>query len=75
MNVGSDGIIAMPKQIRQNVGGHAMMICGYTDSGYYIVRNSWGQRWAHNGYCYISPAYLDATDAGDFWCPTVTVNI
>ena len=32
---------------------HAMVICGYSDKeGYFIIRNSWGQDFGDNGYCY-----------------------
>lgn len=40
-------------------GGHAMLIVGYnhTDS-YFIVKNSWGTDWGHNGYAWISYDYI-----------------
>ena len=34
-------------------GGHAMTIVGYTKD-HFIIRNSWGEKWGHNGYCYYS---------------------
>lgn len=71
----SDGIIALPQSKRTGVGGHAMMICGLTSTNLLIVRNSWGINWGDNGYCYISPDYLKATNADDFWVPSLTVNI
>lgn len=71
----SDGLIAMPKARREDVGGHAMLIVGYNSLGQYIVRNSWGPTWADQGYCYIPFKYLDETEANDFWVPTLTVNI
>lgn len=33
------------------LGGHAMVIVGYTEN-YFIIRNSWGNGWCDNGYCY-----------------------
>ncbi len=30
-------------------GGHAMSVVGFNNSGF-IIRNSWGDRWADNGY-------------------------
>ena len=33
------------------LGGHAMTVVGYTEN-YFIIRNSWGNQWADNGYSY-----------------------
>lgn len=33
--------------------GHAVCIVGYTDGGF-ILRNSWGDKFGHNGYCNYS---------------------
>ena len=33
------------------LGGHAMCVVGYTKSAF-IIRNSWGNKWEDNGYCY-----------------------
>ena len=35
------------------MGGHAMTVVGYDDDNqYFIIRNSWGDSWYDNGYCY-----------------------
>lgn len=35
-------------------GGHAMLVVGYNRlSQYFIVKNSWGRGWGHNGYAYL----------------------
>jgi C1A family cysteine protease len=35
-------------------GGHAMLVVGYNrPSQYFIVKNSWGPGWGHNGYAYF----------------------
>jgi len=35
-------------------GGHAMLIVGYNrPQQYFIVKNSWGKKWGHNGYAYL----------------------
>lgn len=39
-------------------GGHAVAIVGYDKYGF-IVRNSWGQSWGHNGYAYASFDYAN----------------
>lgn len=42
-----------------SVGGHAMLIVGYNRAGnYFIVKNSWGTDWGHDGYAHISYEYL-----------------
>lgn len=33
------------------LGGHAMCIVGYTNKDF-IIRNSWGDKWEDEGYCY-----------------------
>jgi C1A family cysteine protease len=39
-------------------GGHAIAIVGYTATGRFIIRNSWGTAWGDNGFAYASPAYI-----------------
>lgn len=40
-------------------GGHAMLIVGYNHAQeYFIVKNSWGSDWGHNGYAYLSYDYI-----------------
>jgi C1A family cysteine protease len=68
VDVGSDGMIAMPKSTRVNAGGHAQLIVGFDEGKRrFIVRNSWGIRWADDGYAYVPYDYLDASEADDFW--------
>lgn len=44
----------------QNYGHHAMIICGYSDEQrVFVVRNSWGEDFGDNGYCYISYSYIE----------------
>jgi C1A family cysteine protease len=47
----------MPNTVR---GGHAVAIVGYTASGRFIVRNSWGTGWGDHGFGYVSAAYIAA---------------
>jgi len=49
--------VFMPNTVR---GGHAVALVGYTASGRFIVRNSWGTGWGDHGFGYASPAYIAA---------------
>jgi C1A family cysteine protease len=64
------GIMPMPKLTRLNAGGHCQVIVGYDDNRQcWIIRNSWGTAWGEKGYAYVPYAYLDVSDADDFWVP------
>jgi len=55
---------------REDHGGHAMLCVGYSDRDQvFIVRNSWGDEWGDEGYCYIPYAYLmnPRFNDGDSW--------
>ena len=41
-------------------GGHAICVVGYTSSGRFIIRNSWGTGWGDHGFAYASEAYINA---------------
>lgn len=47
----------MPNTVR---GGHAIAVVGYTATGRFIVRNSWGTGWGDKGFGYVTPAYIAA---------------
>jgi len=59
---GSQGIISTPNlddPKSASHGLHAMLCVGYSDPDeVFIVRNSWGSGWGHNGYCYIPYDYM-----------------
>ena len=59
----------MPFPSEENLGGHAMLACGYSDEDQvFLVRNSWGTDWGDRGYCYMPYEYLTNTDlTGDCW--------
>lgn len=63
------GHVNMPLPSEENLGGHAMLACGYSDKDQvFLVRNSWGTDWGDKGYCYIPYEYLTNTDlTGDCW--------
>ncbi len=63
------GHLGMPKAHEKLVGKHAVIAAGYQDSRkWFIVRNSWGERWGIKGYFTIPYGYLlDRTLSADLW--------
>lgn len=65
------GVVPMPSNAEQCMGGHAVCVIGYNTSihggDYYEVRNSWGADWGDQGNFWLPAAYLEhvklATDA------------
>lgn len=61
--VNAHGRVPMPdfdsEEGRESHGNHAMLCVGYKDSiESFIVRNSWGEDWGDDGYCYIPYEYM-----------------
>jgi C1A family cysteine protease len=52
-------------------GGHAIAVVGYTATGRFIIRNSWGTSWGDNGFAYASPAYISGGFFGESYGVTV----
>ena len=66
-DVARTGIVPMPQQNENVVGGHAILMVGTNDT-HFIVRNSWGPNWGEGGYCYFPHEYLlNPSLADDFW--------
>ena len=67
--VASSGIVPMPGPSEQVLGGHAVLVCGYSDiDKMFLVRNSWGTGWGMQGYFKMPYAYLlNGSLASDFW--------
>jgi C1A family cysteine protease len=63
------GNVPMPRKREKHLGGHALLVVGYDRrQRLFLVRNSWGNRWALRGYCRMPYAYLlDPDLAWDFW--------
>lgn len=63
--------VPSPKEAqRESHDGHAMLVVGYSDvDQVFIVRNSWGEEWGDNGYCYIPYDYMmnEKYNDGDAW--------
>jgi C1A family cysteine protease len=48
---------------RESHGNHAMLCVGYKNAAQmFIVRNSWGEDWGDEGYCYIPYDYMTNPD-------------
>jgi len=71
--VANTGKVPVPKRGEQNLGGHAVLVVGYTDTGKtgttgnLIVRNSWGEGWGDKGYCYIPYSFISKGIINDMW--------
>lgn len=67
--VSKTGMVPMPRLSESALGGHCVALVGYDDSKQlWIVRNSWGDRWGDEGYCYFPYQYLTNHQlACDFW--------
>lgn len=67
------GIMTMPVQGEQLLGGHAVMAVGYDDATQqFLVRNSWGKSWGlkgtYGGYFKMPYAFIsNPREASDFW--------
>ncbi|TAE76130.1 MAG: peptidase C1 [Bacteroidetes bacterium] len=67
------GLIPVPTKNesgREEHGGHAMLCVGYSNKDeVFIVRNSWGEEWGDEGYCYIPYKYMmnPEWNDGDSW--------
>lgn len=68
-DVAKTGVLNLPQQGEQVMGGHAVLVVGYEDSSQrFMVRNSWGEGWGQAGYFTMPYAYLlDPSLSSDFW--------
>ncbi|MCC7542862.1 MAG: C1 family peptidase [Deltaproteobacteria bacterium] len=65
---GRTGVIPFPARNEQDIGGHAVLAVGFTDS-HLLIRNSWGTGWGDKGYGYLPWSYFDGRRplATDCW--------
>jgi C1A family cysteine protease len=55
-----NGVVPMPGEDEDYVGGHAICIVGYDDTEqYFKFKNSWGMLWGDGGYGYLPYDYLE----------------
>jgi C1A family cysteine protease len=67
--VAKTGHAPLPKPNEQSIGGHAVVCVGYNDAKqWFIIRNSWGDKWGMKGYFTLPYSYVAAANlASDFW--------
>ena len=66
--VADTGIVPMPSENDSYLGGHCVLVCGYTNTSW-ICRNSWGTNWGEQGYFYLPYDYLlNPNLCSDNWC-------
>merc|ERR1712146_434676 len=67
--VAKTGVMPMPQDDDECLGGHAVCCVGYDDEKQvFIVRNSWGDEWGDGGYFYMPYEYISNSNlASDFW--------
>jgi C1A family cysteine protease len=81
----SSGVVTMPNSNEIRLGGHALLAVGYCEEAqHFIVRNSWGEEFGDQGYCYMPYEFFtgkystsktdNSADLQDnvfsFWCLT-----
>jgi C1A family cysteine protease len=67
--VADTGIMPIPEDGEQELGGHAVLVVGFRDSDQaFITRNSWSDGWGDKGHFYMPYQYLLRSDlSSDFW--------
>jgi len=75
--VAQTGIVPMPKNNEQLLGGHCVLVVGYDNASQrFIVKNSWNTTWGIQGYFTIPYAYLTNRKlASDFWMISKSGNV
>lgn len=69
--VAQTGDVPLPSKSESVLGGHCVVVVGYTTrhgQPVWIARNSWGNGWGDAGYFYFPQSYLINTSlSDDFW--------
>ncbi|MBZ5559848.1 MAG: C1 family peptidase [Acidobacteriia bacterium] len=63
------GLIPVPRRGDHMVGGHAVLAVGYDHPRrVFIIRNSWGHDWGHDGYACLPYEFMRSSALSwDFW--------
>jgi hypothetical protein len=59
----ASGIIPRVRPNEALLGFHAMMVYGWTSSGYWLIQNSWGPSWGAGGRCLLPLYYFPLAPA------------
>lgn len=74
----TSGFVKRPseKEIESaDFGYHAMVVVGYSDEyKFFVVRNSWGEHFGKNGYCYIPYSYISDPKLNRMACIVTEVS-
>ncbi|KAG5187387.1 papain cysteine protease family protein [Tribonema minus] len=67
--VAQTGVVPMPQEGEQCLGGHAVDVVGYDDATRtFTLMNSWSTQWGDSGFFTLPYEYvLDSNLASDFW--------
>lgn len=58
-SVGADGLVPMPADGEEMLGGHCVILMGYDpEKQIFKVMNSWGPEWGDKGFCYFPKDYI-----------------
>jgi len=63
---GSNSPALGPVKPEDSKGGHATCLVGWVD-GLFIDENSWDIDWGDNGFAYLQPEVIAASNSTDFW--------
>ena len=71
--VAKTGIFSMPAVGEKELGGHALLLCGYDDNTQmFLALNSWGNGWGQGGYVLLPYAFIvSPSTAFDMWVISV----
>lgn len=62
------GVVEMPENNEDIIGGHAVLCVGYDDERQLLTfKNSWGTDWGDRGYGYLPYSFVSQGLADDFW--------
>jgi C1A family cysteine protease len=74
--VAKTGVVPIPNvKTERLLGGHALVVVGYTEAGNWIVRNSWGSDWGCKGYLYLPGPYLTDTNLSSDFHAITKINV